>query len=90
MEGTGGAAPVALMGGGEDVATMLNSMFIENFGENPTPGPKSNPWQERISAYNQTLRLTLQDRSENVVNSKFSHRDVKVWMQDQYSKVNRS
>ncbi|KAK1519938.1 hypothetical protein CPAR01_15431 [Colletotrichum paranaense] len=77
MEGTGGAAPVALMGGGEDVATMLNSMFIENFGENPTPGPKSNPWQERISAYNQTLRLTLQDRSENVVNSKFSHRDVK-------------
>lgn len=74
-----GNAPVAIMGG-EDVASVLTGMFVENFGENPTPGPKSNPWQERISAYNQTLRMTLQDRSENVVNSKFSHRDVKVWM----------
>ncbi|WYZ41515.1 hypothetical protein EsH8_V_000410 [Colletotrichum jinshuiense] len=71
-----GNAPVAIMGG-EDVASVLTGMFVENFGENPTPGPKSNPWQERISAYNQTLRMTLQDRSENVVNSKFSHRDVK-------------
>jgi hypothetical protein len=49
-------------------------MFFENYSD--ATGPRSNPWQERISSYHKALKSNLQDRPESI-SAKFSPRNVK-------------
>ncbi|KAI9172434.1 FAD-dependent monooxygenase pynG [Paramyrothecium foliicola] len=59
---------------GENIARVLEQKFYENFS--PEVGPRSNPWQERISTYNRALQSSLRERPESVT-SKFSPKNVK-------------
>jgi hypothetical protein len=59
---------------GENIARVLEQKFYENFS--PDQGPRSSPWQERISSYNRTLQNSLRERPESVA-SKFSPKNVK-------------
>jgi hypothetical protein len=61
-------------GGGDNVARVLEQKFYENFS--PEVGPRSSPWQERISSYNRALQTSLRERPESV-SSKFSPKNVK-------------
>lgn len=45
----------------EDVARVLEHKFYENFS--PDAGPRSSPWQERISAYHRSQRASARGRT---------------------------
>ncbi|KAL2758020.1 hypothetical protein ACRALDRAFT_1080026 [Sodiomyces alcalophilus JCM 7366] len=61
----------------ETVASLLVQMWNDNFTEAGHAGIKQNPWRERIATFHQTVQANLQDRSEHVVQTKFTLRNVK-------------
>ncbi|KAK5987500.1 Transcription factor pynR [Cladobotryum mycophilum] len=59
---------------GENVARALEQKFYENFSTDS--GPRSSPWQERISSYNRSVQNSVRERSEGMA-AKFAPKNVK-------------
>ncbi|KJZ78293.1 hypothetical protein HIM_02331 [Hirsutella minnesotensis 3608] len=62
----------------ENVAQVLEQKFYENFSSEP--GPRSNPWQERISSYHRSAQASSQGRpmaSNESVAAKLAAKNIK-------------
>ncbi|UNI15780.1 hypothetical protein JDV02_002282 [Purpureocillium takamizusanense] len=62
------------VGDGDNVAQALEQKFYENFSTDA--GPRSNPWQERISTYHRSIQNSAPGRNESL-SAKFNPRNVK-------------